>query len=79
MEQIAATIVRERAASGYLLDPHTRCRDVVRRHDAPSRPMIVLGHCPSGEIPRCGRSGAAGVRPHLPARLAGIMEKPKKV
>ena len=78
MEQVAATIVRERAASGYLLDPHTAAAVAVADEMAGSTaPIIVLATAHPAKFPDAVER-AAGVRPHLPARLAGIMEKPEK-
>jgi len=78
MEQVAATIVRERAASGYLLDPHTAAAVAVADEMAGSTaPVIVLATAHPAKFPDAVER-AAGVRPHLPARLAGIMEKPEK-
>jgi len=78
MADVDATIAAGLEASGYLFDPHTasadRVADLLSSKDAP---VVVLGTAHPAKFPDAVEK-ASGVRPQLPAWLAGMMEKSEK-
>ncbi len=79
---VAATIRQTRAASGYLLDPHTACgvhaaRTALQDGTRPDVPRIVLATAHPAKFPDAMEE-LAGVRPALPARLASLMTDPER-
>ncbi|WP_040676951.1 threonine synthase [Nitratireductor pacificus] len=75
MDETAATIRDVRAASGYLLDPHTATGVKVARALAEERtPMVVLATAHPAKFPLAVQQ-ASGVEPPLPDWLDGLMER----
>jgi len=78
MADIDATIKAELAESGYLLDPHTAAAAKVAGDLADSgTPVVILGTAHPAKFPDAVER-ASGIRPQLPAWLAGMMQKPEK-
>ncbi len=74
VEQSAATIRRLLDTNGYLADPHTaNALHVAHEIGDRETPMIVLATAHPAKFPASVES-ACGVRPELPARLAGLMQ-----
>jgi len=77
-QDVAATIRSTLAASGTLLDPHTAAGvHVANGRPADAAPMIVLGTAHPAKFPAAVEA-ACGVRPGLPAWLAGLMDAQEK-
>lgn len=78
MAAIDAKMASELAANGYLLDPHTAAAAHVssglKSSDAP---IVVLGTAHPAKFPDAVEK-ATGIRPQLPAWLAGMMQKTEK-
>jgi threonine synthase len=74
VDEAAETIRSTLKANGYLLDPHTATAvHVARRNASPETPMIVLSTAHPAKFPDAVEA-ACGVRPALPAWLAGMMD-----
>lgn len=75
---VDAKIAAELNASGYLLDPHTgAAAKVAERFDTANAPVVILGTAHPAKFPDAVER-ASGIRPQLPAWLAGMMQKPEK-
>ncbi len=68
---------RELEASGYLLDPHTAAAAKVAEGLSTAAPIVILGTAHPAKFPDAVER-ASGIRPQLPAWLAGMMQKPEK-
>jgi threonine synthase len=78
--ETAGEIARVWREAGYLLDPHTAIGVAAARHGLkadPATPMVVLGTAHPAKFPDAVEK-AAGVRPALPAHLAGMMQAPER-
>lgn len=77
--EVADAIQRTRAASGYLLDPHTACGLVaLERAGAQSAvPGIVLSTAHPAKFPDA-MERITGARPALPPRLASLLTDPER-
>ena len=60
------------AETGELIDPHTAVACAVARRTATTSPMVTLATAHPAKFPDAVEK-AAGVRPALPARLAGLL------
>jgi threonine synthase len=76
---VAETILRTRAASGYLLDPHTACGVAALEAAAPqsASPGIVLATAHPAKFPDAMEK-ITGSRPALPPRLAALLGSPER-
>lgn len=73
--EVAAAIVRTKAESGYLADPHTACAIVAAERELGSGgeiPQIVLSTAHPAKFPDAIQA-ITGVRPSLPPRLADLL------
>jgi threonine synthase len=79
-DEVAACIRRVRAASGYLLDPHTACGVVAleKTLNPGETPHIVLATAHPAKFPDA-LAAIAGARPPLPPRLASLMTDPERM
>jgi threonine synthase len=79
-DEVAAGIRRVRAASGYLLDPHTACGVVALEKTLPQgeAPHIVLATAHPAKFPDA-MEAIAGERPPLPRRLTSLMTDPERI
>jgi threonine synthase len=80
MDEVAACIRRVRAASGYLLDPHTACGVVaLEKALTPGEtPHIALATAHPAKFPDA-LEAITGARPPLPPRLASLMTDPERM
>jgi len=78
MSEVGATIRRQLAATGYLLDPHTatgiHVADDLAHSDVP---MIVLATAHPAKFPAAVKQ-ASGVTPELPEWLGGLMARKER-
>jgi threonine synthase len=76
---VAATIARTLAASGYLADPHTACGIVAaeRTARADRGTTVVLATAHPAKFPDAMQA-ITGARPPLPPRLVGLMTAPER-
>ncbi|MDQ0324818.1 threonine synthase [Rhodopseudomonas julia] len=73
--ETAATIRRVHAQTGLVIDPHTAVAvSVAERHLRPASPMVTLATAHPAKFPDAVEA-ASGIRPALPERLAGLMER----
>jgi threonine synthase len=82
-DEVASCIRRVKAASGYLLDPHTACGVVAAeksRQALPqvTAPLIVLATASPAKFPDT-MEAITGERPALPPRLASLMTDPERI
>lgn len=78
MAETAATIRKELAASGYLLDPHTAtAMHVADSIEVSSTPQVVLGTAHPAKFPAAVKE-SAGVEPQLPSWLTDLMARKEK-
>ena len=79
-EETAASIRTVLRESGHFIDPHTAVGVAVAEKETRDRkvPMIVLGTAHAAKFPDA-MEAACGVRPPLPAWLAGLLERPERV
>ncbi len=76
--ETAAEIRNTYVHSGFLPDPHTAVGlAVARRFLKPDVPMIALATAHPAKFPAAVKA-AAGVEPAVPARLAGVLDKPER-
>lgn len=79
--EVEAAVRSVRASSGYLLDPHTACAvvaaDKALGEGAPV-PEVILATASPAKFPDTMQA-IAGVRPPLPARLAGLMNAEERM
>jgi threonine synthase len=80
MDEMAACIRRVRAASGYLLDPHTACGVVAAEKalKTGAGPHVVLATASPAKFPDA-IAAITGERPALPPRLASLMTDPERM
>jgi threonine synthase len=80
MDEVAASIRRVKAESGYLLDPHTACAVVaVEKSRAQGAvPQVVLATAHPAKFPDA-IAAITGERPALPPRLASLMTDPERM
>ena len=72
--------IRRVAAQGMVLDPHTGVGVAAAgacRGD-PATPMVVLGTAHAAKFPDAVEE-ACGIRPALPARMSGLLQKPERL
>lgn len=77
---VAEAIRRVHAQSGYLMDPHTACGHVAAveaRRQGHNEPCVILSTAHPAKFPDAMEQ-ITGVRPPLPARLAGLMSAPER-
>jgi threonine synthase len=76
---VAEAIRRTKAASGYLLDPHTACGLVALERAAPQSDVsgVVLATAHPAKFPDA-MARITGERPALPARLASLLTDPER-
>jgi threonine synthase len=79
-DTVAACIRRVRAASGYLLDPHTACGVVAAEQTlaAGKAPAIVLATAHPAKFPDAV-AAITGSRPPLPPRLSALLTEPERI
>ena len=79
-DEVAACIRRVKAASGYLLDPHTACGVVAaeRPRTIAATPHVVLATASPAKFPDAIEA-ITGERPALPPRLASLMTDPERI
>jgi threonine synthase len=77
--EVADAIRRTKAASGYLLDPHTACGLVALERTVPQAevPAVVLATAHPAKFPDA-MERITGVRPGLPARLSSLLTDPER-
>ncbi len=74
-QDVAEAIVRTKAQSGYIADPHTACAIVAAERalsEDPSVPQIVLSTAHPAKFPDAMQA-ITGVRPGLPEHLGSLM------
>jgi threonine synthase len=78
--EVEATIARTHSTHGVLLDPHSAVGvGVAERFLAATRtPIVCLATADPAKFPDAVQA-ATGVRPPLPERLAGLLERPERV
>jgi threonine synthase len=77
-KQVAATIGRMLADTGYLIDPHTACGVfVAEKHERAASPMVTLSTAHPAKFPAAVKT-ACGIDPALPTWLAGLMNKEER-
>ncbi len=76
---VAETIRRTKAATGYVLDPHTACGVAALEAAAPQSavPGIVLSTAHPAKFPDAMEK-ITGVRPGLPPRLSTLLSDPER-
>jgi len=78
---VAEAIVRTRAESGYLADPHTACAIVAAERtlgNDPSVPQVVLSTAHPAKFPDAMQA-ITGARPPLPPRLADLLTAEERI
>ncbi len=80
MDEVAACIRRVKAASGYLLDPHSACGVVALEKTLATSetPHIALATAHPAKFPDA-LEAITGARPPLPPRLASLMTDPERI
>jgi threonine synthase len=80
MDEVAACIRRVKAASGYLLDPHTACGVIAaeRLQKTAATPQVVLATASPAKFPEAIEA-ITGERPALPPRLASLLTDPERM
>ena len=77
-KQVAETIRKTLADTGYLLDPHTAIGVfVAEKNERPSSPMVTLATAHPAKFPAAVKS-ASGIDPALPTWLAGLMTREER-
>ena len=77
-KQVAETIRKTLADTGYLLDPHTAIGVfVAEKNERPSSPMVTLATAHPAKFPAAVKS-ACGIDPALPTWLAGLMTREER-
>ncbi len=77
-KQVAETIRKTLADTGYLLDPHTAIGAfVAAKNERPSSPMVTLATAHPAKFPAAVKS-ASGIDPALPTWLAGLMTREER-
>ncbi|MBO0765784.1 MAG: threonine synthase [Hyphomicrobiaceae bacterium] len=80
MDEVAACIRRVKAASSYLLDPHTACGVIAGKKTLKpgAAPHVVLATASPAKFPDAIEA-ITGERPGLPPRLASLMTEPERM
>lgn len=77
-KQVAETIRKTLADTGYLLDPHTAIGVfVAEKNERPTSPMVTLATAHPAKFPAAVKS-ACGIDPALPTWLAGLMTREER-
>ena len=77
-KQVAETIRKTLADTGYLIDPHTATGVfVAAKHEKPNSPMVTLSTAHPAKFPAAVKS-ASGIDPALPTWLAGLMDREER-
>ncbi len=77
-KQVAETIRKTLAETGYLLDPHTAIGVfVAEKNERPTSPMVTLATAHPAKFPAAVKS-ASGIDPALPTWLAGLMTREER-
>lgn len=76
--ETSAAIRAERAASGELLCPHSAVGANVAKDHLGAVPMITLATAHPAKFPDAVEA-ATGIRPALPARMAGLLDRPERL
>ncbi len=77
-KQVAETIRKTLADTGYLLDPHTAIGVFVAgKNERPTSPMVTLATAHPAKFPAAVKS-ASGIDPALPTWLAGLMTREER-
>ena len=77
-KQVAETIRKTLADTGYLLDPHTAIGVfVAEKNERPTSPMVTLATAHPAKFPAAVKS-ASGIDPALPTWLAGLMTREER-
>ncbi len=77
-KQVAETIRKTLANTGYLLDPHTAIGVFVAgKNERPTSPMVTLATAHPAKFPAAVKS-ASGIDPALPTWLAGLMTREER-
>src|SRR5690606_32361001 len=78
-DETLAAIASTRAATGELVCPHSAIGIAVAdRLRDPAVPMITLATAHPAKFPDAVEK-ACGIRPPLPARMAGLFERPERL
>ncbi len=79
-EEMAATLRRALDSTGQLLDPHTAIGLAAARRlaDQVEGPVVTLATAHAAKFPEAVEA-ATGVFPMLPARLAGLFDRPERM
>jgi threonine synthase len=77
---VAEAILRTKAESGYLADPHTACAIVAadRTLDDDGTPQVILSTAHPAKFPDAMQA-ITGERPALPARLDGLLSAKERI
>jgi threonine synthase len=77
---VAEAILRTKAQSGYLADPHTACAIVAadRALDDNGTPQVILSTAHPAKFPDAMQA-ITGERPALPARLDGLLSAKERI
>lgn len=77
-KQVAETIRKTLADTGYLLDPHTATAVfVANKHAKPTSPMVTLATAHPAKFPAAVKS-ACGIDPALPSWLGDLMNREER-
>ncbi|SCB20304.1 threonine synthase [Rhizobium multihospitium] len=77
-KQVADTIRKTLADTGYLLDPHTAIGVFIAgKNERPTSPMVTLATAHPAKFPAAVKS-ASGIDPALPTWLAGLMTREER-
>ncbi|NKJ37157.1 threonine synthase [Rhizobium lusitanum] len=77
-KQVAETIHKTLAETGYLLDPHTAIGVfVAKKNERSTSPMVTLATAHPAKFPAAVKS-ACGIDPALPTWLAGLMTREER-
>ncbi len=78
-DEVAAAIRSVKAASGYVMDPHTACGYVALEKTCPEgpTPRVILSTAHPAKFPDAMEE-ITGVRPGLPPRLAKLLTDPER-
>jgi threonine synthase len=75
-DAVTAEIGRVYDTSGVLIDPHTACGTAAARSKAAEFPVVTMATAHPAKFPDAVER-ATGIRPPLPAHLAGILHLPE--
>ncbi len=79
-DEIAETIRRVKAESGYLMDTHTACGEIARLKTLPAdgTPVVLLATAHPAKFPDA-MEAITGERPGLPPSLDGLLSAPERI